>query len=510
MRSALLLSLGLLLGSMASPARAGGLYLPDPGVIAQGRGCAYVATSDELIGAFYNPAGLHQIDGLYIHAGGAWVKQHLTFQRAGGEGYYKPFLDDEFADDPDDIEAMLGRPFEPVDNLGWQIVPDLGIAYGLDDPDLTFGLAAYAPVAPKFTFPEDGAQRYARIDSIIWQAHVSAFLSIRVAPFLAIGISGGYMLLRVMEDFAASSHAPSALIGYNDENPLFDVQVHQDAWDKAHPWINGGVLVMPAPWLRIGASFSPGFRLDANAVMSMKAEIEAVEGQPLTIDTSDEMVLYAQVPPILRTGVAVIPRQGLEFELDFHVELWSTAREMVMTDIDVDLSDVHDQIEALAPGYDEQVAELVSDLLADSYRGIDGKGNADVSRLYQDSWSLRFGVEGDVKPWMALRGGCLFERAGLQSPFVSAQAPDADKFGLSFGLTVGPPGFDIHLSWMHYFFATRTITDGALPQFVAFEGIPPNVTNNGTYRSQADIVGLAISVRGREIKEAREAKRAAR
>lgn len=72
-----------------------------------------MATADELIGAFYNPAGLHQIDGLYIHLAAGLVNTHLTFERAGGQGIYKPFREGEDPTNPDHIEAMLALTFRP-------------------------------------------------------------------------------------------------------------------------------------------------------------------------------------------------------------------------------------------------------------------------------------------------------------------------------------------------------------------------------------------------------------
>ncbi len=485
-------------------AGAGGIYLPDPGVVAQGRGCAYTATADELIGAFYNPAGLHDIDGFYVHVAGGLIARRVWFDREGGENVYKPFRDDEDPSNPADIEAMLSRPFDPLDVTTWQLIPELGLAYGLRKPDLTFGFIWYTPYSSKNKYPADGIQRYTIIESSGWQIHWSLFASYKPLPFLSFGISGGPMLLRAWQWMKATANAlASDSIGLvpNDENPLYDIDIEMEGTDWK-PWIIAGVMVTPAPWLRVGAAFSPGFTMRADTELSMAATMEVVEGYPLVIDTGDEVSMTVGLPPILRLGVAVAPHERFEVELDLEIEGWSTVGELSLTGVDVDLSDVREQIEAMATGYSDDVSAII-DEMDDAWRGSDGSGTVDISREYRDAWSLRLGVEGAVAPWLDLRCGGLFERSGMVDEYISVSEPNTDKVGLSVGASLGPPGFHVHVSWLHYVYAPLVITDGVEEQFTALPGIEPNNVNNGSYRSHADIIGLAISFRDAERREHR-------
>ena len=488
--------------SIPTAAHAGAFYLPDPGIVAQGRGGAYVATADELTGAFYNPAGLHQIDGLYIYMGAGWALADLEFQRSGGRGMYKPFRDGEDPSDPDDIEAMLARPFDPVVNDGTSFIPEVGVAFGFEKPDLTIGFAWYAPYAMPNQWPEDGPQRYASVWSSSWQLHYSLFVSARLTPWLAVGMTGGVILLRSRQAVKATAHVladQSVGLVHNDENPLYDIDIFIDAWQHGKPWFNAGVMVTPAPWIRIGLGFSPGFRMRADAELTMNASIEVWEDVALLIDTGDEIQLEADLPPIIRGGVALIPRDGLEFELDVHAELWSRVGSTVLSDVGVDLTDLNDQIAALAPSFSDEIAAALGEGVGDEWAGPDGNGVVDVPRSFRDTVSVRFGAEARLQPWLRVRGGCLFENGSVLPNQHSPSNPDVDKFALSLGVSVGPPGLDLHLAWTHFFRATVDVRNGTDHQFTALSGIEANNTNDGTYRSSADIIGLALTIRPQVI-----------
>jgi long-chain fatty acid transport protein len=496
---------------LCTQARAGGAYLPDPGVIAQGRGCAYTATADELIGAYFNPAGLHAIDGFYVHLAGGYVRQDIRFDRVNGEGRYKPFRDGEDPSDPAGIEAMLDRPFDTVRNEEWQIIPELGLAYGFADPDLTIGFAFYTPYSPKTGYDPTGPARYTRISASSVQAHFSLFASMRVAPFLALGLSGGLMLISAEERMMATANALAAEgieVTPNDENPLYDLEIVTTA-QAQKPWIVAGVLVMPTEWLRIGAAFTPGFQVDGDAHISLASEIEVVTGYPLVIDTGDDVQLTARVPPILRLGVAVQPTPLLELELDLVVEAWSTISGTTLNDVNVDLSGIRHQLEAMAPGYTDDVAEMMADM-GDEWAGPNGDGVVEIPREYGDAWSLRFGAEAEATPWLRVRGGALYEESGVFDEYISPALPEPDRFGLSLGASAGPPGIEIHVSWLHYFYRPVDVTDGTAWQITALPTLAPNNTNDGQYRSHTDIVGLAVSIRTQEIAEEVQRRKRAR
>jgi long-subunit fatty acid transport protein len=327
---------------------------------------------------------------------------------------------------------MLARPFDPVLNNGSSFIPEVGIAYGLEKPDLTFGFAWYAPYAMPNTWPADGPQRYASIWSSSWQLHFSLFVSAKLAPWLAVGLTGGLMVLRSRQSVKATAHVladESVGLVHNDENPLYDLDIFVDAWERGKPWFNAGVMVMPAPWMRIGLGFAPGFRMRADAELTMDAEIEVWEDVALVIDTGDQIELEADLPPIIRGGVAIVPRDGLEFELDVHAELWSRVGASTLRGVGVDLTDLNDQIAALAP-------------------------------------------------------------------------PFSDEIAAALGASVGPPGLDLHLAWTHFFRDTVIVRNGTDHQFTALAGIEANNTNDGTYRSSADIIGFALTIQPEMIHEA--------
>src|SRR5690606_28273448 len=83
----------LLLAS--SPASAGGYYYSDSGIVATGRGGAWVAGANTQFAQWYNPAGLIRVERPTVNAGWSGVQQNVRFTRmradpADGEA---PFYD---------------------------------------------------------------------------------------------------------------------------------------------------------------------------------------------------------------------------------------------------------------------------------------------------------------------------------------------------------------------------------------------------------------------------------
>ncbi len=120
------LALGLL---AASPARAGGLYLPGSGTVSVGRAGASVASLDDPSAIGVNPAGIAGTKGTVVYVGASLISFNLTFHRYG--------VYEDVAGRADRWEGQaygaVSDDSKPAIGVGpFQAVPTLAVAHSLD------------------------------------------------------------------------------------------------------------------------------------------------------------------------------------------------------------------------------------------------------------------------------------------------------------------------------------------------------------------------------------------
>lgn len=130
----------------AHVAYAGGFYLPGYGPAAQAQAGAYVATADDAMAIYTNPAGLANQTGTIVQIGTSLIDYSLAFTRRGGYD----------AVDGQDL-PWAGQAYETVENDAkpefgfgnYQAVPLIAISsdLGLGVKGLRFGLGFTAPPA---------------------------------------------------------------------------------------------------------------------------------------------------------------------------------------------------------------------------------------------------------------------------------------------------------------------------------------------------------------------------
>ena len=111
---------------LPSLAQAGGFYFPDAGIVASGRGGAFVASADNQFAQYYNPAGLIHVKRPTINIGASAVAQKVSFTAINEDG----------------------ETYDPVENLASPYtIPQLGFATPRGD-HFAFALGFYSPFAP--------------------------------------------------------------------------------------------------------------------------------------------------------------------------------------------------------------------------------------------------------------------------------------------------------------------------------------------------------------------------
>ncbi len=146
--------------AVATPAVAGGFYVPEIGPRAAGMGGAMVAQAEDASAVFHNPAGL---------AGqtGTQVQLSLNLFLPGVTFFRRPVVD---PNSPTGEEIR----FDKVENTNSVLpAPYFGAASDLGTDDFAVGFAVYAPFGAAISYPETGSQRHVVTAVDLKAIHVS-------------------------------------------------------------------------------------------------------------------------------------------------------------------------------------------------------------------------------------------------------------------------------------------------------------------------------------------------
>tara|TARA_Y100001968_G_C19433254_1_gene758205 strand:- start:739 stop:2349 length:1611 start_codon:yes stop_codon:yes gene_type:complete len=514
----------------AAPVQAAGLFTPDTGIVGLGRGGAMVTRADDLVsGLYYNPAGLHQLDGFHFEGGLLLLRHQRWQQRPGGDGGEDSGGIYNLDAEGRPIEGSLSEPFPNIENQpNFRPIPELGFAYGFKDPDLTLALGLYAPLAPTQRFSATGPGRYRLIEQELIQGNFSLSASWKPLPFLAVGASFQVLVLRFSQSFTASADFLAGGDAYNVEDPQWDITAGFTA-TRVRPHFNVGALLMPTSWLRVGVAFSPPYRFDGRG----SARLDGVLGEqyfagpagsisgpePIHVSGHDpEVEVNTGLPGQLRFGVGFEPVAGVfNFEVGAQIELWRGAGDVVASAVDMPLyyDAPEDQLDPVA--LDQhldgrgicavlEVRGLDCATLA-IYRGAEGDGTVTIPAAFDNAFSVRFGGEVRPLPVVGIRFGYLFETPAIPVATQSLTMLDSNKHmasagvSLSFGAGQGRSSVvDLRLSYAHIFYETRTASlEDSLGRTLTLQGVPANPVDAGEFGGSADLLGLNVGVHFGEI-----------
>lgn len=445
------LPVAVVLAAAPTDASAAGYYLPDSGVVAMGRGCAYVAGADGQFAQYYNPAGLVNVDRPTLSAGMSMVGQRVTFERL-------------YAD---------GTRAEPVENQdGLFEIPEGGVVVPLPR-GLAFAFGFTSPFSPAYRYGEDGPQRYTIIDTLIWNFNVGPSLAWRPIPQLAVGAGVYWSVFRVEERLKVTTNGPDDA---GLDQPTGDVAVDARVWDRFTPTWNLGVIVTPVPKLSVGASITPPVTYVARGRGELDFTGHALEPYlDQSVWRDDDIAMLAQMPLILRTGVAVRPIERVEVELDWVYEGWSSLKDIEVSDIDVTITG-----EILGAPLEEPVVNPIN-----------------LPAGFVDAMSFRLGGAFQATPAVGLRAGGMYETSSLTLQEVSLAAVDAPKVQLGTGASVALSDgrFVLDASAAIVTYADRHITDSNVDQINVWDDGNTSIVGNGDIAATGYALGGAVRYR---------------
>lgn len=502
----------------ALPARGAGIYTPETGIVAMGRAGNFVALCNDYMAAYYNPAGLYQLDGVRLGGGLLLLDQQTSFVRAGGEDRYKLDANGDYLVDANGDPDLSGSYTEVNNLFRMRPIPEGAISVGFDKPDLTIALGLYAPLAPNMDYDMYGAQRYRSYYTRMIQGNLFLAAGWRPIPQIAVGAGFQLIMIQLKHKFWASADLETPEDEPNPEHPQWDINTEMEA-SQFMPFFNVGVLVMPVEQLRFGISFQPPYSLDGDGEVHLSGELGEEylqtfenldvidDSSPLYLRGEDlDMTLHTRQPAILRWGVLVQPNAHFNIGLDAQIEFWQRAKSIDATEVDVPLMACDENGENCQPLIDElqdrfdptDPCALIDCSTMETYEGPDGDGAFHIAQRYQNSVGLKLG--GEVRPipqhpeHLAIRFGYGFETTAIPDETISVTIFDSHKHTAAVGISGMWRGFQVHFSYAHIFYHDREISeDVATEVTTGLEGTATNKIDAGTYSAQGDILGLSVT-----------------
>lgn len=427
----LLVSAAMLAASGAAFGAGFGLF--EQGAKATAMGGAFAATADDASAIFYNVAGIAQ--------------QRRASFIAGGTGIN---FSNQFTGDPNDAFTSgatghyVRHTFIPPN--AYFIMP-IGT-------NLTVGVGVFTPFGLRTNWQDPWIGRFVSRDANIKTISVEPAVAWQTSDGrVAIGVGAEYRRARVI--LANNSTLPPGTVNVNPFNVRFvDVATAYLAsdWDHAWGW-NAGVLFKPSPTWRIGASYRAPMDINFTGNVTItqistgNAQLDGLIKPELP--PSQAVATTLNFPSIANIGIATtaIPNWDLEFDV-VHTG-WSRFQQLKV-----------DFVTTPAFGFSR----------TENWKNVN---------------SYRFGANRTVNANWDVRFGLLYDKNPQPTDNVSPLLPDADRQGASFGIGWhnGPWMIDATEFALH--FKSRST-----------QGISqPEINFNGTYHTDANLVGLNLGYR---------------
>ena len=261
---------------------------PIHGAKAAGMNTAFTGVADDPSAILHNPAGITQLDGTRIYAGGSVVIPKSTYESPGGDS-----VDTQF------------QAFFP---------PNFYITHGLSHYGMTAGLGVYAPFGiGGRKWPADGLTRYSSIESTLGTVTINPTLAVKLRPDLSVAAGFDYMLAQNDTDTAVDQSA----LGAADARTK--IKTHGDGWGY-----NLGLFYRPNSAWSAGLAYRSGISVDQKGTLDMNNI--AAAAQPLFGGSSFQTAVSGKVdfPEMADIGIAYRPTERWVIDVDAEWTGWSS------------------------------------------------------------------------------------------------------------------------------------------------------------------------------------------
>jgi long-chain fatty acid transport protein len=400
-----------------------GYSIFEQGAKATAMGGAFAATADDPSAIFYNVAGIAQQRRAAFLIGGTAI----TFGN-------------EFRGDPKDpfTSGSTGfyREHTFVPPNAYLILP-----FG---SNLTFGVGVFTPYGLRTSWADPWVGRFVSRDANV--------KTLSVEPALAWQTSNGRLAIGAGAEYRRAHLILNRNIGnFNPFTQRFADVANAylaSGWETHWGW-NVGVLFKPSNALRIGAAYRTDMTIDfkGNAtitqILTGNPQFDAIVATRLP--PSQAITTSLPFPAVAVVGVSTGAIRNWDIEADLTRTSWSKFKTL-----NVVLTQTPSQ-------------------------------NIVAPQNWKDTYSYRLGGNHPVTPRWDVRLGAVYDQNPQPTAAVSPLLPDADRFGVSFGVGYhqGPWVVDITEFALHFNRRSATGQTGPLAL-------------NGQYTTAANLVSLNL------------------
>jgi len=384
-------------------AQGAGFLIYEHGAAAMAMAGAYIAVADNPTALWHNPAGIAWLKGTQVSLGTTFIipQATLTFVR-------HPLVNSV------DQENQL---FYPSSFYLTQAISD----------KITAGFGFFSPYGLGAKWPEDHPLKYIAVQNDMKTFFFNPALSFMLSDKFSVAVGVSYIhstLSYDLVEFAELDIGP--LLGVPIEI-ISTVEIPINLEANGNSWgVNAGALYK-GEGFSFGVNWRSGFKIkyDGDLALgtpdvSIPSPYDPYEGAvSAAIPSEGKASTEFSFPHILGAGLAFNVSRDLMFTLDFHYVLWSSFKEYIV-DVDVPLP----------------------------IEGVEFE-DKEVLQLWEDSFTIRAGVQYMASETLALRAGILFDDTPQPVSAMDPAIPDADRWAFTGGIGYRTGKFVIDASLWH-------------------------------------------------------------
>jgi long-chain fatty acid transport protein len=321
-----------------------------------------------------------------------------------------------------------------------QMVSQTGTPFSLyanykrkEEDKLAFGIGIYTPFGSSAQWDDDWKGRFLIREISLKTIFIQPTLSYQVNEKLGIGAgfiyaTGGFLLRRAVPvQFQDGNYGEASLEG-----------------NASGIGFNGGVFYKLTEKLNLGVSYRSNVNVtvsEGTADFNVPSSLVEHFPEGNTFSTS------IKLPSVLSAGIGYQWTERTLLAFDFNYIGWSS-----YDTLRIDFTENTERLEDIRS-----------------------------PRMYKNSMIFRIGGSHRISDLLTMRAGAYIDRTPVKSGYLTPETPDADKLGLTLGLTVSPrENFKIDFSFLMVEGSERTDTN-----------LETGFT--GTYKSRALIPGIGIN-----------------
>lgn len=269
-----LIALLLLLACTSTPSRpaaAQGFIIPELGARKNGMGAA-VGRPDDVTAIYHNPGALALLKGtrVSISASAAFIDINLRLaQWKVNASDTEPFLTD-----PADADGYHERQSQGIAAP----IPFLGVSTSLFTDKLVAALGVYVPNAAGADFGAKTPTRYHAIDAFVISAFFTAAVAYRPLPWLAVGVGGSAVYIRIQRRSLLYPVLPPATPGGKnlDVSPILGTETELEiVGDDLKPAFSLGIQAWPHKTLSLGFMMLTRYDVSLEGPLTLKPGSDA-------------------------------------------------------------------------------------------------------------------------------------------------------------------------------------------------------------------------------------------